>query len=1250
MQNKQKNNTNEIKSPDSIERNEYNKISDKSVDLSNIIQESDRNKDESFFSDTLSNRNLINSQVQANPISKNQNSYEMTLLKPSISVGEKEYLNLVNKRLNSVKEEVEEEDINANITPLNFQNNDIMNDSLKKSNKSKMLLNSLSSPTSKILGHQLSLKYHISPSLAGNSFILKPDIKVQGLNLKEIKYAPKNYDWLFKKDQASMRGLGGIMMLKHMVFLKYNSNLNISILPLLYSIIFVIIDALQAIVSIFSCIVYIMDCYVTPNDYETLHFLHTAELIITILTTLDITRHFLETKDKIAFFFKLHTIIDIIALLPYYISLIAHVDNSLSFLHILQLFKLVRILRLYRLFNDPDLETSDQINKPIFSLEKQFSIFLCTIFAVLFIFSGISYELNAIFGGTYSVANYNSLTKTTEYSSKIADYTFFYAFYFLSQTFMTVGYGDVTPIEASSRILIALFIIAYLLIFLDQLYKLWEVKRKISPYDFDFKGSDHLVIIGYFNENTLQKMLLELYRNEESCTQRDVLVVRTSPPSAEMLILIEKFNNLQKEGLVTYLQCSQFMKDDIITKANIKKAQAILIINDPNLSTNDNEILMLLKIIQSYNTFIRKIIQINDQNIIFSMRQLSNPWNIYFSPNRLKISLLINSIFNKGIITLFNNLITPEKIIPHIKTAVECQWFMEYSASYLQNLFSVPFSKFFYNRTFKHMVKLIYKSKSKYSYVQGVLMIGVKRFRKYDEQSGYILINPQDYIIKEGDHAVIIAKDRESAEFISYFIEEAEKNNTVSNLIEKKENSFYFSDLEGEINLIPHDFETCLADEFAKKDRHEKSFNKLNKTYILLWKSDIASRLKGHVIVFADEKNWERIIEETRKKTEKPICFFVESAPSSKIFEMISKKKQVYIFEGNILNLEHLKNANISEAYHVLIFTQNSEDISYNLDSKAIMLSNILEEFFTVPYTMEISDISELKLLGFRAKKEFSNLGMNFDPHFMAGSVLPSTMFDSLSVYLLEDEILLDFIKNILNMKDEENLHSDNEKNDEFNENKDICSIDCPPSFYGKNYGDFLLKCISCSESIIPLGILTKKFTKIDSKKSKVGLNINDQKFFAISPTSPHKKISHFYEDDKDPRVLKLPIFLLNPLPTTILSRDDILIVLGDIKKGKKITDHSKAELFSVSIEEEIFRKEGVKDRNIARFQEIVENLKTKLLNQDALEELCQQKNEMIDNLESLIDQQKEFLTKIKLRKKSSQVILEENKTVIEDF
>lgn len=130
---------------------------------------------------------------------------------------------------------------------------------------------------------------------------------------------------------------------------------------------------------------------------------------------------------KLKYFFSLYSLIDLIAILPFFV-----VAADTSFFRLLRWFRFLRLVRLLgdkipfgRVGNDDRLV----VVRIIF-----------TLFAIVFIFSGLIYQVE-------HPVNPNGFR------------TFLDAFYFSIFTMTTVGYGDVTPSSESGRLLTVLMVL-----------------------------------------------------------------------------------------------------------------------------------------------------------------------------------------------------------------------------------------------------------------------------------------------------------------------------------------------------------------------------------------------------------------------------------------------------------------------------------------------------------------------------------------------------------------------------------------------------------------------------------------------------------------------------------------------------------------------------------------------------------------------------------------------------------------------
>lgn len=107
----------------------------------------------------------------------------------------------------------------------------------------------------------------------------------------------------------------------------------------------------QSLLSIFSCIIYVLGTYETSSDSFT-----EIEYAIAALFSVDYLWGFSIAKDKRAFMLHPMNVVDLMSILPVFLNLFTVSDkqsqqgNSLMFTRIIRIIRVVRILRLYRLF------------------------------------------------------------------------------------------------------------------------------------------------------------------------------------------------------------------------------------------------------------------------------------------------------------------------------------------------------------------------------------------------------------------------------------------------------------------------------------------------------------------------------------------------------------------------------------------------------------------------------------------------------------------------------------------------------------------------------------------------------------------------------------------------------------------------------------------------------------------------------------------------------------------------------------
>lgn len=185
--------------------------------------------------------------------------------------------------------------------------------------------------------------------------------------------------------------------------------------------------AIAALVVI-SAAIFVLQTYpITPEVRQVLNWLNGG--ILTIFAIEYVLRLWC-ARFRLSYIFSLYALIDLLAILP---SLLVAID--IGFLRFLRIFRWFRILRLVR-FLEGRLLFYRLSSGDSFALVRV----LFTLFTIIFISAGLIYQ-------TEHLQNPETFR------------TFFDAFYFSVVTMTTVGFGDVTPISDTGRLITVLMIL-----------------------------------------------------------------------------------------------------------------------------------------------------------------------------------------------------------------------------------------------------------------------------------------------------------------------------------------------------------------------------------------------------------------------------------------------------------------------------------------------------------------------------------------------------------------------------------------------------------------------------------------------------------------------------------------------------------------------------------------------------------------------------------------------------------------------
>jgi len=174
-----------------------------------------------------------------------------------------------------------------------------------------------------------------------------------------------------------------------------------------------------------SSVIFVAQTYPLPDSIRTI--IDTIDRLIGIIFVSEYIIRLWCADDKLKFFTRPFSLLDLIAILPFILRL--------TNIQYIRMFRWLRILKLIRF-----------INFKLFFLKinSEDSVILArilfTLFTIIFIYSGLIYQVE-------HPVNAEAFA------------TFLDAFYFSVVTMTTVGFGDVTPISEAGRLLTVLMIL-----------------------------------------------------------------------------------------------------------------------------------------------------------------------------------------------------------------------------------------------------------------------------------------------------------------------------------------------------------------------------------------------------------------------------------------------------------------------------------------------------------------------------------------------------------------------------------------------------------------------------------------------------------------------------------------------------------------------------------------------------------------------------------------------------------------------
>ncbi len=158
-----------------------------------------------------------------------------------------------------------------------------------------------------------------------------------------------------------------------------------------------------------------------------------CEWIFTILFTIEYIVRIYSTEKRLKYIFSFYGIIDLLAILPSYVSMIFVGTQYLMVIRILRLLRIFRILKL-----DRYVGASHHLISSIRASKQKIVVFLSAVFTVVVIMGAIMYIIEGHENGFHSIPE---------------------SIYWAIVTLTTVGYGDISPHTVPGKFVASLIMI-----------------------------------------------------------------------------------------------------------------------------------------------------------------------------------------------------------------------------------------------------------------------------------------------------------------------------------------------------------------------------------------------------------------------------------------------------------------------------------------------------------------------------------------------------------------------------------------------------------------------------------------------------------------------------------------------------------------------------------------------------------------------------------------------------------------------
>lgn len=412
----------------------------------------------------------------------------------------------------------------------------------------------------------------------------------------------------------------------------------------------------QNVVSLASCVLYVVQTYTMGSASTPSLWITMAELAFSACFVLDYLVMLAAHKRKLAYALSPEGFVDLVCILPV-VQVFLEV-GALGFLRFLRIIKLLRFFNLQRVL-DTDVDMATSYTMP--EVSQRLAELVASTVATIFVSAGLVLTLDRVEAGSILDGGGGDGLQ------------FHDALYFVVVTFTTVGYGDVVPATALSRMVVVciiLFAFTLLPVQVGRLVDAILVQRKHTGSVRISGRREHVVVCGALTSANQMATLRELLHPDHGDQWGSLRVVflGLSAPAAPLKAVMRhpKFRHR-----VMYLQGNVLLDADL-QRACVRDSAGVLLLSSVHKDARQEasalaadamtimRAVALKRFAPDVPTFLQLIHPLSNSHFMSARN------NHVLCTQLLKHTLLAQSCLCPGLSTLVVSLIQSEPVLPSL--------------------------------------------------------------------------------------------------------------------------------------------------------------------------------------------------------------------------------------------------------------------------------------------------------------------------------------------------------------------------------------------------------------------------------------------------------------------------------------------------------------------------------------------------------------------------------------------------------